>query len=441
MRRLSLLLLLLASLTGLAGPASAEIIERIIAKVNGEIITLSEFQERQVAAAQAARITPDQIGTFLRESNARLLQEAIDEILLIQKAEDAGLALQPEYVDEVIESIRAENKIETEEQFQAALAQEAMTLDDLRTQIRKSMTQRMIIQRDIEPKISVSEEQLQEEYEKRKDSDFTKPASVSLQEIFIPEDAGGIVLAQDIVARARANEDFASLARTHSAAPTADSGGDVGELSQGDMSPELEDIAFSLSVGEVSDPVRIGEGYQILKVVARTSGSVVPFATAKERIRSVLMSARFKDEYDAYIAEVREGADIELRVREVPLRLSGPVPEDTLFEGVDPFSMMGTGPVPGQAPAGPAASSDLYGSPSGEGDEFSTTPQASPQRIVPGAPLDDEINTTLQATPQRIVPGAEPDDEIDITPQAAPERVVPAEGSVGEQTESTPPPE
>ena len=395
MRRL-FVLILLPSLLGAAAaaPVRADIIERIIAKVNGEIITLSEFQERQIAAAQAARIAPDQIGTFLRESNARLLQEAIDEILLIQKAEDAGLALQPEYVDEVIQNIRTENKIESEEQFQAALAQEGMTLDDLRKQIQKSMTQRMIIQRDIEPKISVSEEELQEEYEKRKDSEFTKPASVSLQEIFIPEDVGGIVLAQEIVARARANEDFASLARTHSAAPTADSGGDVGELAQGDMSPELEDIAFSLSVGEVSDPVRIGEGYRILKAVARTSGSVIPFTTAKARIRSVLMASRFQDEYDTYIAEVREGADIELRVREVPLRLSGPVPEDTLFEGVDPFSMMGTGPVPGQAPAGSAASSDLYGSPAGEGDEFSTTPQASPQRIVPGAPLDDEFSTT-----------------------------------------------
>ena len=109
MRRLSLLLL--TSLTVLAGTAQAEIIERIIAKVNGEIITLSEFQERQLAAAQAERITPEQIGTFLRQNNARLLQEAIDDILLIQKAEDAGLQLPPEYVDEVIESIKKDNGI------------------------------------------------------------------------------------------------------------------------------------------------------------------------------------------------------------------------------------------------------------------------------------------------------------------------------------------
>jgi parvulin-like peptidyl-prolyl isomerase len=425
MRRL-FVLTLLPSLVATAAPA--EIIERIIAKVNGDIITLTEFQERQIAAAKAARVSPDQIGTFLRENNARLLQEAIDEILLIQKAEDAGLGLRPEYVDEVVESIKEDNNIQSEEDFQAALAQEGLTLDDLRENIRKSMTQRMILQRDIEPKIAVSEEQLQEEYEKRKEADFTKPATVSLQEISIPDDAGGLTLAQEIVQRARANEDFSSLARTHSAAPTAESGGDLGEISQGDMSPDLENVAFSLAVGEVSDPIRIGDGYRIVKVVARTGGSVVPFATAKERLRSAMMASRFQEAYDTYIADVREGADIELRVREVPLRLTGPVPTETLFEGVDPFSMMGPGagtaPVgptpPGAAAPGPAASSTRYGTPAAEDDEISTTPQASPQRIVPGSILDDEISTTPQATPERIAPGAAP---------------------AGEPVESAPPPE
>lgn len=414
MRRLFLLLLI--SLTALAGSAQAEIIERIIAKVNGEIITLSEFQDRQLAAAQAAKVTPDEIGTFLRQNNARLLQEAIDDILLIQKAEDAGLELPAEYIDEVIASIKKDNGIETEEQFQAALAGEDMTLDDLRENISKSMTRRMIMQRDVEPKITVTEEQLKEEYEKVKDEEFTKAATISLHEIFVPADAGGLTLANDLVARARANEDFASLARTHSAGSTASSGGDLGELAKGSMSPELEAAAFGLSVGEVSDPIAVEDGYRILKAVAKTSGSVVPFASAKDRVRNVMMARRFQGEYDKYIAEVREKADIELRVREVPLQLTGSVSEASLFDDVDPFSLTtaGAAPLPGMAPsgapapAGPAASSSRYGAPAGaEDDEFSTTPQASPQRIVPGADLEDEISTTPQARPERVAPGSE----------------------------------
>jgi parvulin-like peptidyl-prolyl isomerase len=424
MRRL-FALTLLPSLLGAVGPAPArgETIERIIAKVNGEIITLTEFQERQIAAAQQARVTPDQIGTFLRQNNARLLQEAIDEILLLQEAEGLGLALPDDFVDDIIESIKKDNNIESEEQFQMALAQEGLTLDQLRERVRKSSTRRMIIQRNVEPKIAVSEEELKEEYEERKDTDFTQPATVTLKEIAIPDDAGGLRLAQEIVERARANEDFASLARAHSASPTAETGGDLGEIAQGDMSPELEKVAFALSVGEVSDPIRIGDGYRILKLVARTSESVVPYATAKNRLRNMIMATRFEDAYEAFMGELREGQDIELRVREVPLRLSGPVPDETLFEGVDPFSMMGPGEGPAAevtSPAGPAPSSSRYGTPVGEEDEISTTPQARPDRIVPGSIMDDEISTTPQAVPERIAPG---------------------EGAAEEPAETGPPPE
>ena len=124
---------------------------------------------------------------------------------------------------------------------------------------------------------------------------------------------------------------IASLARAHSAGPTASTGGELGEIAQGDLNPDLEKTAFALSVGSVSDPIVVEGGYRILRVLAKTTGNVLPFANAKQRIRNEMMGARFDQEYEVYIAEVREKADIELRVREVPLQLSGPVPEDTLF--------------------------------------------------------------------------------------------------------------
>jgi parvulin-like peptidyl-prolyl isomerase len=429
MRRL-FVLLLLHSVLGAAG-AHAEIIERIIVKVNGEIITLSEFQERQIAAAQAARVPPEQIGNFLRQSNARLLQQAIDEVLLLQKAEDSGLQLPPEYIDEIIESIKKENNVTTEEQFQAALAQEGMTLDELRESIRKSYTRQMIVRREVEPRISVSEEQVLEEYEKRKATDFTKSATVTLQEIFVAEEIGGITLANEIVARARGGEDFASLARTHSAGPTASTGGELGEIAQGDLNPDLEKTAFALSVGSVTDPIAVEGGYRILRVLAKTTGSVVPFANAKQRIRNEMMGTRFDKEYEVYIAEVREDADIELRVREVPLQLSGPVPEDTLLNDVDPFSL---GPVtPGSTLASPAASA-----PAAPAAPGAATPATPNPFAAPGP--DDEFVTTPQARPERITPGGL-DDEISTTPQAGPERVAPPASPRPDPPETSPPPE
>jgi peptidyl-prolyl cis-trans isomerase SurA len=419
-RPIVLPLLLLPSVLGIGAPAGSEIIERVIVKVNGDIITYSEFQERQIAAVQAARVPPEQIGAFLRQNNAKLLQDAIDEVLLVQRAVDGGLGLRPEFIDEIVESVKKDNGIENEEQFQAALAREGMTLDELRKNIERSWTKRMVIQREVRPRITVSEDELKEEYEKRKATEFTKAATVTLQAILIPADAGGITLARDIVARARAGADFASLARTHSAGPTADSGGDLGEIAEGNLSPDLEEVAFSLPVGAVSDPIPSEEGFRILRVVAKTTGSVVPYATAKGRVREELMAARFETEYDIYMAEIREEAVVVLRVREVPLTLSGPVPDDMLLDAVDPFSLdpVGSAPaLPGVSEASPATGSattapasttaNPFAAPAAD-DEFVTTPQAAPERIVPtpisGVDLDDEISTTPQARPERVPP-------------------------------------
>src|SRR5512136_916842 len=142
MRRLFALLLL----PNLVPPgARAEIIERVVAKVNGQIITLSEFQSRQIAAAQAARVDPANVGTFLRQNNARILQEAIDEILIMQKAEDAGIKAPPQWIDESIDGIRKDNNITTDEQFQDALAREGLTLAELRQNIERGVLRRIVM--------------------------------------------------------------------------------------------------------------------------------------------------------------------------------------------------------------------------------------------------------------------------------------------------------
>ena len=103
MRRLFVLLVLPSALVASsAGAARAEVIERVVAKVNGQIITLSDFQSRQIAAAQAARVEPANVGAFLRQNNAKILQEAIDDVLIMQTAEDAGIKAPPQWIDEAI---------------------------------------------------------------------------------------------------------------------------------------------------------------------------------------------------------------------------------------------------------------------------------------------------------------------------------------------------
>src|ERR1041384_3720682 len=110
--RLSSAALLGAGVFALSASSRAEIIERLVAKVNGDIVTQSEFEARQLAAVQAARIPPEQVETYLRQNNARILQEAIDDLLITQRAADLGIKLRPEYVQDVIDGIKKDNNIQ-----------------------------------------------------------------------------------------------------------------------------------------------------------------------------------------------------------------------------------------------------------------------------------------------------------------------------------------
>src|ERR1041384_2046500 len=108
----SAVLLLLAGALALSASSRAEITERLGAKVNGDIVTQWESEARQLAAVQAARIPPEQVETYLRQNNARILQEAIDDLLIVQRAADLGIKLRPEYVQDIIDGIKKDNNIQ-----------------------------------------------------------------------------------------------------------------------------------------------------------------------------------------------------------------------------------------------------------------------------------------------------------------------------------------
>ncbi len=398
MKRLFVLLVLPSVLlTGAAGALQADVIERVVAKVNGQIITLSDFQSKQIAAAQAAHVEPANVGAFLRQNNAKILQEAIDDVLIMQRAEDTGVKAPSQWIDEAIAGIKKDNSLTTEEQFEEALQREGLTLGELRQNIEHGIVKRYVLDHDIRGKVEVSDSELRAEYEKVKATELTKAPTVSLQEILVKEDAGGLVRAREIAAKAKAGEDFGALAKAHSAASSKANGGDLGEVARNDMNKELASLTNALPVGGVSDPMPVDGGYRILKVTAKTEGSTTPFEAAKEKVRDRMMMARFEKEYDAYMVDLRKGAQIELRVREVPLRLTGPIPEGSLLDALD--QGMGLAPSSGAPGAGPGNAA--AGAP--------RTPAATQPGTSPAPAGEDEIRTTPQAAPERVAPPSAPE--------------------------------
>ncbi|PYQ07163.1 MAG: hypothetical protein DMF83_10375 [Acidobacteria bacterium] len=355
-----------------AAAARGEIIERVIVKVNGDVVTQSEFEARQIAAVQQARVTPDQVEKFLRENNAHILQEAIDDLLVVQRAADLGIKLRPEFVKEIIEGIKKDNKIASDEELQQQLKREGMTLEELKRNIERNVLKRQVMQRELENKIAVTEDDTKAWYEANK-AEYTKPATVHLQQLLVRSDPRSPSLAVELVGRARGGEELAELAKAYAAAPHKASVSDLGVLRKGDLAPDVEKIAFALAPGQVSEPIPTPDGFRILKVVEKTEGSVVPYEDARAEIQRRLTQTRSNEQVEKYLAGLREKAIVDLRVREVPLQLTGPTPAGaTRLE-----------PAAEGAAAAATASPSPAAAPANPDEEISTTPQTRPERVAP----------------------------------------------------------
>lgn len=354
MKRLRLVSVLLAAALGATVVVRGDVIERVIARVNGQIVTLSEFEARQLAAVQAARVPEGEIEAFLRQNNARLLEEAMEELLLVDRAATLGMKLRTEYLDQVIDDIKKEQNITNEADFMAQLKREGLTLDALRRNIERSVVVRQVRSREVDPKAQVSEADVRAEYERRKAADFTRKATVHLLEIVVKGE-GARESARVLVDRIRKGEDFETLAREHSASASRAAGGDLGRVEPDDLNPALSAAIAPLRPGEVSEPVVVDGTYWILKVQERLADEVTAFDQVKERLQEELSRARFEKVYGDYIADLKKNAVYTVYVREAPTtigRRSRPAPKPVATD-----------------------------------DEFTTSGSAAPERItVPAAP-------------------------------------------------------
>jgi peptidyl-prolyl cis-trans isomerase SurA len=342
-----------------------DVIERVIARVNGQIVTLSEFEARQMAAVQAARIPESEVEAFLRQNNAKLLEEAMEELLLVDRAMALGLKLRPEYLDQVIEDIKKEQNITSEEELQAQLKREGLTKEALRRNIERSVIVRQVRSREVDPKAQVTEADVRNEYERRKGADFTRKATVHLMEIVVKGD-GAADAANTVVARLKKGEDFETVAREVSASASKAAGGDLGRVEPQDLNPALSSAIAALRPGDVSAPVPIEGGYSILKVRERMADEVTPFDQVKEKIQEELTRTRFEKVYGDYIAELKKNAVYTVYVREAPTQIGR--------------KKVKAAPLPAAAD-----------------EEITTTGSAGPERIVvPNAP----IKATPTPTPE-----------------------------------------
>jgi parvulin-like peptidyl-prolyl isomerase len=329
-RRIGLTLLLLGGLT-VRAKVSAEIIEQILVKVNGEIFTKTDLETRQVAALRQRNIQGEQNDEQLRQAlnqiTPQLMVDAVSEMLLVQRAKELGYHMTDEQFTQAVDNIKKEYKLDTEEKFQAALKQENMTMPDLRRQFERSMLVQRVEQAEVFGKISISEDEARRYYEAHQE-EFTTPAAVTMREILValPGDGKTVTVAQDAAAkkkvddlraRAIAGDNFMKLAEENSDAASKANAGLIGPLNLGDLAPDLRKIVETMKPGDVTQPIRTTRGYQVFKIETLTKAETTPFEQAREQINDRVFTGKRKDEFDKYLAKLRTQAIIDWKNADV----------------------------------------------------------------------------------------------------------------------------
>jgi peptidyl-prolyl cis-trans isomerase SurA len=282
----------------------AEVLNRIVATVDDEPITLHEVRSFGKAPGQRALFMP-------QEGPAGMSDRDILEVLIMNKlvgkeVETQGIKAKDDDIDNYIERIKTQSNL-SDEQFKTALAAQGMTLESYRQQVANEIERALLVNREIGSRVNVTPQDV-ERYYKEHNKDYSQAEQVRVRHIFLPLAAGGEkeVTAQieDIRKRAVSGEDFGKLADQYSQGPGAGQGGDLGYFKKGQMTKEIEDVAFSLKPGEVSQPFRAAGGVNLLKVEEHTQpGQQTLDPETAEQIKRKLYNDALKQRYDRWFQE------------------------------------------------------------------------------------------------------------------------------------------
>jgi peptidyl-prolyl cis-trans isomerase SurA len=314
-------------------PLQAEIIEQVLVKVNGEIITKTEFEARQVAELRnrpelaKAGAASLELQRAIAQITPDLILAAVDELLLVQRGRESGYALGDAQFAQLIDDIRKSNNLEDEARFKEALKQEGMTMDDLRRNMERRMLVSQVQRVEILDKISISEEEARAYYDQHR-NEFTSPTEITLREILleVPTSDRGVNVAQDDAVRASAEqirkrllagEPFPRLAGEHSAAASKANGGLIGPIHSDELAPQLRDLLAPMNVGDITGVLRAQRGYQILKLESRTESKVKTFEEARGDIGNRIGEQKLRGEREKYLDRLREQATITFRNTEL----------------------------------------------------------------------------------------------------------------------------
>lgn len=316
-------LLTLAFLLCLLLPPSAgaaALVDRIIAIVNDDIITLSDLHREggPLFDRIKAQAPPQQVEATLTQAREEILSNLIDKRIVEQRTKKLGISVSTEETDNAIHSIITRNN-STPVEFAQQLDRLGKNINDYREHLRGQILQEKLIDYEIRSRVVISEEKIKEYYGKNYSASARKEAYHILQMGFSWQEdspeakAAALQRAEETRKRALAGQDFNALARQFSDLPSAVDGGDIGVFKKEELSPAMKASILTLKPGEISPVENTPFGFQFFKLLSNQGDARLqaPYESVKEEVRQRLLEETLNTQFQKWIRELREQAYIK----------------------------------------------------------------------------------------------------------------------------------
>lgn len=324
--------------------ADTAVVEEIVAKCNGDIITRGDLDRARRELIETLRqngVVGDELEKQLAEREKNLLRDRIDNLILAQKAKDLNINVDSE-ISKQLSAIQSDSKIADPEKFQEYIkSQSGMSYEDFKQEMKNRYLTQRVIREEVSEKMSVKHEDVEKYYNEHK-TDFVREEQISLQEILIStegKDAAGVAAAEkkakDLVARARKGERFAEMARDNSDSVSAKGMGELPPYKKGVMPTNLENAVWNQPKGYITDPIRIDAGFLILRVGDHQKAGQAELSEVENRINEILLAPRLDAAVRDYLTKLRKDAFLEIKADYIDTGAAGS--KDTAW--VDPAQL------------------------------------------------------------------------------------------------------
>jgi len=292
-------------------PAGAEVLNRVVLRVNDQIATLYDYQRRRAETMRQivqGIQDPAERRTALDQVSENVFRDMFQELLLSSRADQLAVEVTDQEVDDRLAKIRDSLGIKTEADFQTALRQNEMTLEGLRSQTRKNLRIGEVMQKEVTSKIKVKDEDLRRYYRQHVEQ-FTVPEQVQLREVVVLEDSGLPAAERGHVAAAIREAVLAGKSLADAVAPYAGKGQassvvEIGWVSPKDLDPKLEAAAWKLPKDGMTEPVAARGGDHLLQLIDRHPQHVKPFSDVQAAIQQQEQERIFRQESVKYMADL-----------------------------------------------------------------------------------------------------------------------------------------